>query len=310
MINNEFYPIEDGAGLMTKEIQAVIRRLRLDRLAHIELLSQPAITSEVFSNYHRLKDADMPPVSYGNLAWQAIGVRVWRLLSNTDDTIAKSQLRDEVYEWLGEFIYRRLYTMLNRNVTLTEDLTNESLEKVFRNINNCKQPEAFLKWVMQIAFREVLQYRRKLSRQIQTLSFDKLHLANADSTATSYELEYNVGGKQGEVSPENAEVTATGWSEQSSETSDNTSIGILDPEIYLMRQERIRYLIEMIERLKSNTKRAADYKTILYGTYLYGLDDTELAARLSLSVKEVQKRRSQAIKLLRQNKDAWLEEFT
>lgn len=205
----------------------------------------------------------------GDLAYRAICRCIYEACTAED-----RNLQELAYQWLGTYLYLNLLHKLNGNREQAEDLTNNALIIVFRKIADCRQPEFFLKWAAQIAAREFLQLLRKQPK--------------AEDRKVLQQVQQNL-----EFKPQDLEATLADRS--------------IEPENIVLNRERLQEIVNRIEKFR-HTKRAGFYKKILYGTYFLGLDDSELASRLNISVKEVQKRRFQALSALRTDRD-WIDKI-
>lgn len=267
---------------------AVIGRLKLNRPALASFLAaeEATLVSQVESD---LTLAASPPPGVDDLAWRAISALLYRLFVANPSA---GELQAEAYQWLGEYFYRQLLRLLHGNQAEAEDLTNQSLMKVYQNLGQCRQPAFFLNWVRQIAVNEGLQYRRKEQRHSGARQIEPDFEIAKNEAGENAEREYNGGSRPGKAFSEGELIAGT-------ESA---------PEKQVIEREVIRLIAERIGHLKDTTRRARDYKRILYGTYFQGLSDEELAGQLNISPQEVQKRRYQALKLLRQDKD-WLDKL-
>lgn len=175
--------------------------------------------------------------------------------------------RDRAFEWLEDYLARRILPKVHDR-ELAADLTQNTLAIIVQKFATCKTPETFLLWAAKIAVNEVLQERRR--------------------KASSNERLDDVNDPEANLASNTRLASAP-----------------VDPETTALDNETVRLIADKIARMPTHTRRGKDYQIILYGTYFLGKTDEELADMLDISKLEVQKRRSQALRNLREDKD-WL----
>jgi RNA polymerase sigma factor (sigma-70 family) len=206
----------------------------------------------------------------GDLAYRAICRKIYELCDSEDET-----LYNLAYQWLGAYLYYGIRRKV-AGESEAEDLTNDCLEIVYRKRDTCHKPEAFLTWASRIASREVLQHFRKRA----TIKWEK-------EAEPLQKVQQQLG-----ITPE---------------TTDLAAPLTFDPETLVLSKERLEAILIRINSFQ-RTKRAENYRKILYGTYFLGLEDKELAEKLGLSILEVQKMRSHALTVLRNDRD-WIDKL-
>lgn len=182
----------------------------------------------------------------------------------------QEDLKEAAFQAIFELIYRYIWKKTSPQRPLAEDLTNDTLLKIIEKLDTCRSPYFFLKWAEQIAYHNVAQHFRE---QAKAPVLEQV----------SREVNFD---------PEEEAAMAVAAS----------------PEEAILSQEQRRLLLEKIAGMKTTTRRARDYKAILIGTYFSGLTDLELAAKLKLKPQEIQKRRYQALRLLRSDQN-WLDQL-
>lgn len=68
----------------------------------------------------------------------------------------KVEEQNRAYEELSQYLYLIAYNFVKMRVKpldLAQDYTQEALERIWRNINQCREPGAFLKWTKVILIR-------------------------------------------------------------------------------------------------------------------------------------------------------------
>ncbi|MEI6043009.1 MAG: hypothetical protein WCS37_01340 [Chloroflexota bacterium] len=256
------------------DVLQVLVRLRLNHSIYLSIVGETELVLMILDEVRNQYPAKQ---QVGDRVYRAVCGKIYAACNSAEEVI-----RELAYQWLGEYLYRTIYPKLNRNRELAEDLTNSTLEIIFKKMATCHHPELFLSWAAQIATREVLQHFRRDSKTKEKATA-KLNSA----------LEVVRQQLQFEPTIEIFEplVMAEGS----------------NPETLFLSRERLRELVARIECLK-NTKRASFYKSILYGTYFLGLDDIELSNKLNLSTSEVQKMRFHVLQLLRNDRE-WLDKI-
>jgi DNA-directed RNA polymerase specialized sigma24 family protein len=251
------------------EVRQVLLRLKLNGESAGKLFGEIEIVEAVVSELNNL--SEQPSPKPGDLAYRVISRKIYEGCASLDEDV-----QNTAYQWLGGYLYRYIFPNVKHNPTLAEDLSNGSLEKVFKKLTTCRMPEAFLSWAGQIAVREVLQFRRAENKTVQADEEISPTLARA--------------GRVLEFDSESLEIARLSAPTET------------EPENIIISQEKLRLLIERIEQLKP-TKRSGYYKQILYGTYFLGLTDLELANRYQLTLQKVQKMRFQALAYLRRDQE-------
>jgi RNA polymerase sigma factor (sigma-70 family) len=175
--------------------------------------------------------------------------------------------RNTAFEWLEDYLARRILPKVHDR-ELAQDLTQNALAIIVQKFATCETPETFLLWTAKIAVNEVLQERRR--------------------KASSNERLDDVNEPAATQAPYTRLASAP-----------------VDPETTALDNETVRQIADRIARMPIHTRRGKEYQIILYGTYFLGKTDEELAAILDIPKLEVQKRRSQALRNLREDKD-WL----
>ncbi len=296
-----------------EEIRQVLARLQLTVEVAADLIQPDGLIDAVLAQW---QPSEVPKV--GDVAYQLICRKIYAACNSNQEG-----LRETAYQWLGGYLYRGIWHKLKGDAGMSEDLTNNALELIFKKMESCRQPEFFLSWAAQIATREVLQYLRKQTQLLTPSSApaqtdDTNATALSDSTAL-IEAKALTATKETKL-PEQKEKAdeihpALQAVRQKLRFASVDASHIIDlpemadkqanPEALFLSRELLQMIIARIEQFKT-TKRASAYKAILYGTYFAALEDSELATRLNLSVQEVQKHRHQALKVLRSDAD-WLE---
>jgi RNA polymerase sigma factor (sigma-70 family) len=258
------------------EVRAILKRLRFDAEHFNGIFPIPYISQQVIEELPGIT------VKIGDLAYRVIGRKLWEACRTEGED------REAGYQALGEYLYRNIYPKVYGDSHLAEDLTNQSLEIVFRKIDSCHSPHLFLSWAARIAVNEILQLKRKESFIAPSKSPDNL---------TDEESEDNEFRKTEEISRKVMRIISI---EQEESRINGIPAGRqANPETVYLGKEQMHQLVDWIKNIKE-TRRGRLYRSILFQTYFKGLEDTEIADILNRSVEDIRRMRSHILQKIRQ----------
>ena len=305
------------SSLVAEAVRQLLHNLKLDQADLYCLVTFEEVYALVQAD---LKAQQLPQIKPEHLAFRVVSHHLYQRCKDSNE-----ELHNTAYQWLGQYLHRYIWSKTGKNLPLAEELVNDSLLTIYSELTQDKlrSPTSFLSWAKQIAHRTIASYYRKQARTkinipFPTPSNDTLSLSTpstvpskrpykaANKTDTQADND-NDGEADGEAEVETSIVKVQellNYAPIEKDWVDETA----NPEKIIFSQEKRRLLVEGILNMKTTTKRAKDYQYILIATYFFDWSDTRIAQHLGLELKEVYKRRFQALELLRRDK-AWFDDL-
>jgi len=298
---------EPIASSVSETVRQILHNLKLDQPDFFCLITFEEVYSLVQTD---LEEQQLPRIKPEHLAFRVISQHLYLRCKDTNE-----ELHNAAYQWLGQHLYRYIWFKVDKNLLLAQELVNDSLLTIYSELsqNKLRSPTAFLAWTRRIAHCSIATYYRKQSKTEIKIQPTQANTISNVLPKLPYEITTKVVTQVEKADDEDDDDADTAiarvqrllnYVQSEKDLVDEAA----NPEKIVLGQEKRRLLLEGILNMKTTTKRARDYQYILIATYFFDWTDDKIAQQLGLELKEVYKRRFQALKLLRRDK-AWFDDL-